>query len=104
VCNCVYWPPSNDLCQRGLNFFLYKEHKLFGRHYLGVNRTTMSSAVRTFTQVKACFSIMAVVVPADTAVTVSSDCYCTLEWIIRYMLEICPVCPLPTDLVQHSRL
>ncbi len=57
MCNCAFWPQSNDLCQRG-----YIEHKLFGRHYLGANRTTMSSAVHTLTQVKACFSIMVVVV------------------------------------------
>jgi hypothetical protein len=36
--------------QRG---FKYTEHRLFGRRYLGVSRTTMSSAVHTLTQVKA---------------------------------------------------
>jgi hypothetical protein len=35
----------------------YTEHKPFGRRYLGVTRTTMSSAVHIFTQVKARFSI-----------------------------------------------
>ncbi len=36
--------------QRG---FKYTEHKPFGRRYLGVTRTTMSSAVHTHTQMKA---------------------------------------------------
>ena len=44
---------------------IYSEHKPFGRHYLGVTHTTMSSAVHTLTQVKACLSIMAVVVYTD---------------------------------------
>jgi hypothetical protein len=45
--------------QKGLK---YTEHKPFGRHYLGVTRTTMNFAVHTLIQVKARFSIMAVVV------------------------------------------
>jgi hypothetical protein len=40
--------------QRG---FKYTEHKPFGRRYLGVTCTTMSSAVPNHTQVKARFSI-----------------------------------------------
>ncbi len=40
--------------QRG---FKYTEQKPFCRHYLGVTRTTMNSAVQTLTQVKARFSI-----------------------------------------------
>jgi hypothetical protein len=32
--------------------FKYTEHKPFGRRYLGVTRTTMSSAVHILTQVK----------------------------------------------------
>ncbi len=37
--------------QRGLK---YTEHKPFGRHYVGVARTTNEFAVHTLTQVKAC--------------------------------------------------
>jgi hypothetical protein len=51
--------------QRGLK---YTEHKLFDRHYLDVNRTTMSSAAHTLTQVKARFSIMVVGVVSKVAV------------------------------------
>ncbi len=40
----------------------YTENKPFGRHYLGVTHTTMSSAKHTLTEVKACFRIMADVV------------------------------------------
>jgi hypothetical protein len=37
--------PSKEVSkQRGLK---YTEHKPFGRHYLGVTHTTMSSAVKT---------------------------------------------------------
>ncbi len=38
------------------------QSQLIGRHYLGVTRITMSSAVYSLTQVKARFSIMAVIV------------------------------------------
>jgi hypothetical protein len=37
--------------QRGLK---YTEHEQFGRHYLGVTRSTNEFAVHTLTQVKAC--------------------------------------------------
>jgi hypothetical protein len=45
--------------QRGLK---YTEHKSFGRHYLGVTRTTMSFAVWTLTQGEVRIGIMAIVV------------------------------------------
>ncbi len=48
--------------QRGLK---YTEHKPVGRPYLGVTRTTMSSAVHTLTQVMARFTIMLVIVHND---------------------------------------
>jgi hypothetical protein len=51
--------------RRGLK---YTEHRLFGRHYLDVNRITINSAVLTLTQVKARFSIMAVGVVNKVAV------------------------------------
>jgi hypothetical protein len=40
----------------------YTEHKPFGRHYLGVIRTTMSFAVQTFTQVKVRNGITTIIV------------------------------------------
>ncbi len=51
--------------QRG---FKYTEQKPFGRRYLGVTRTTMSSAVHTLTQVKARYTIRQSMSTADAAV------------------------------------
>jgi hypothetical protein len=55
----AYWLGLKAQKQRGLN---YTEHKPFGRHYLGVTHTTMSlsSAVKTLTQVKARTGFMAI--------------------------------------------
>ncbi len=43
-------------------YFIYTEQKPSGRHYLGVTRTTMSSAVQTVTLMEAGVSIVAMVV------------------------------------------
>jgi hypothetical protein len=56
---CLPRLPLEQYRQRGLK---YTEHKPYGRHYLGVTRNTMSSAVHTGTQEKARFSTMAVIV------------------------------------------
>jgi hypothetical protein len=55
-------PVVNIRCTCMAKGLKYTEHKPFSRHYLGVTRTTMSSAVHTLTQVKARISIMAVIV------------------------------------------